>query len=216
MQAKFLSKPFPRLSVRVRRAFTLAELLIVLIIVAVLSALGFRAVQPILISGRVESTAAELNVAIQKIVASGAVSGLATPFSDVGAAEGNLDNALRTAVAGSTILPLAGTVVNHRLNASGIPAPTVLIASSIATRSGTAAGTADGTAFSLTLNGVHSAACPDIVTQLAANAFFVTVQNGEGAVVPVLSRNVTVIDYNAIAVLCGAGDVNTVVANYRR
>ena len=40
--------------------FTLGELLLVLVVIGILTVIGFRAVQPIIISGRVQSTATDI------------------------------------------------------------------------------------------------------------------------------------------------------------
>ncbi len=183
------------------RGFTLIELIVVLAIGALLALLGVPFARSIIISGKVEPTANDINKTVTAIRGNFAGQGV-TPYLNLGS------NAAATAVFANTSRGLASALnvtgtgatatVQHDLGETGSQVTVASATVSVA-----------GDSFAVTLPNVNDAACPGLATQLSRAAEVITVN---GTPVKALGGS-----YNGGTSqnACTAGDSNTFVFTFR-
>ncbi|MEY2659727.1 MAG: hypothetical protein RLZZ123_899 [Pseudomonadota bacterium] len=181
--------------------FTLGELLLVLVIIGVLAVVGFRSVQPIIISGRVQATATDMNSAIQRVVSAANAAGGGATVTYTGFATAQLIPFLSS----SNMFRINGTVLNHRLSTGTTPTVTAAV--------GTPTTGAASSILNVTFNQVHDAACVDLTSLLQTAAVIVSV-NGTSvkdstAATPTVYNGVTA------STNCTGGSTNTLVFSFQ-
>lgn len=178
--------------------FTLIELTLVLLVIAVLGLLVTPQIRAYMIDGRVDPTAKDLVQAVTRIRANAIGQGQ-TPYATVATA--TLANTLRDR---STALTITGTgnsaVVTHGLGATGA---TVVMAPGTITSA--------GDSMVVTFNAVANAACPGLATQLQNTAEIVAVNSTTVKSIPASTAYSGQVAQDA----CTAGDNNTFVFTFR-
>ncbi len=181
--------------------FTLGELLLVLVIIGVLAVVGFRSVQPIIISGRVQATATDMNSAVQRIISAanaGVSSTSALDYSSITTA--NIAQMLVSSNMYRVSGTGAGSSVNHRLSTGGSPAVKVIASTT-------------NDLLTIEFDQVHDAACVDVTSLLQAAAVKVVV--GTNTVKDVSAGGTTQYDGVKTATSCSAGSSNTLKFTYQ-
>lgn len=184
-----------------QRGFTLVELLIVLAIIAVIAIFGVPFMRGIIIQGKTEPTASDINKVATKMRTNFAGQGT-TPYNNLGAAAAataNFANSARGLASSLTITGSGATAtVQHDIGATG---------AQIAVAPGTI--TTLGDSFTVTVNDVNEAACPGLAAQLSKAAEVITI-NGTS----VKAAGAT---YNGGTAqnLCTTGDTNDYVFTFR-
>jgi type IV pilus assembly protein PilA len=201
MSKKSVSRASSALT-RQQRGFSLIELLFVLAVVAILTAVATPFVRALLIEGRVEPTAKDvINVTNSMRAAAGATASN-TPYTTLGATEAAtavFTNAGRGKATALTITGAGATATTqHQLGATG---------SQVAVAQGTI--TTAGDSFTVTFPTVNEAACPGLANQLARVSEVITV-NGTGVKAAGGAYN-SATATNA----CTAGDTNAFVFTFR-
>jgi Tfp pilus assembly protein FimT len=171
-------------------------LLLVLVIIGVLAVIGFRSVQPIIISGRVEASATDLNNAVQRIVSAANSSGAGATVSYSGFTTTQLIPFLSS----SNVYRTTASTINHRLSTGS--APTVVAASALS-----------NAALQITFAQVHDAACVDLTSLLQTAAVIVSV-NGTSVKDSTLATPTV---YNGVtaATSCTSGSTNSLVFTFQ-
>lgn len=182
--------------------FTLVELIIVIAIGALLAIFGLPAMRGMLISGKVEPTASDINRAVASLRGNFTGQGV-TPYTNLGtgaAATATFANTARGRASALNVSTAAGAgaTIQHDLGATG---------SEIAVASSTI--TTAGDSFTVTLPTVNEAACPGLAAQLSKSAELITIN---GTVAKAVGAN-----YNGGTAqnACSAGDTNTFVFTFR-
>ncbi|WP_298706145.1 type 4 pilus major pilin [Variovorax gossypii] len=184
------------------RGFTLVELIIVIALIALLAIFSLPAVRGMLVSGKVEPTASDVNKAVASL--RGNFSGQGnTPYVNLGtgaAATAVFANTARGRTSALTVSAATGAAatIQHDLGATN---------SQIAVASSTI--TAAGDSFTVTLPTVNEAACPGLAAQLSRSAELITVN---GVVAKAVGGT-----YNGGTAqnACTAGDTNAFVFTFR-
>lgn len=186
---------------RAQRGFTLVELMVVLLIIALLALVGIPAARGMIIGGKVEPTASDINKVVTKMRSNFAGQGN-TPYNNLGAAAAATANFANTARGLASALTITGTgataTVQHEIGATGAQigvAPATI--------------TTLGDSFTVTVNDVHHAGCPGLAAQLSKSAEVISV-NGT-AVKPAGGNYNGGTAQNA----CNDGDVNDFVFTFR-
>lgn len=147
--------------------FTIVELLIVLSIVAVLAVIGIPIARGIIISGKVEPTASDINKVVTKLRSNFTGQG-ATPYTNMGATAAATAIFSNTARGLASSLNVTGTgataAVSHDIGATG---------SAIAVAQSTI--TTAGDSFTVTIPTVNDSACPGLASQLSKSAEVITI-----------------------------------------
>lgn len=181
-----------------QRGFTLIELTIVLILIAILAYLSMPKIRAYMIEGRVESHSKALAEAVMRIRANTEGAG-PTPYSSVSTA--TMANTLRDR---STAMTVNGSgtaaTVSHSLGATG-----ALVSVATATI------TTSGDSFAVTFPSVHNGACPSFSTQIQNTAEIISIN---GTVVKSIPGAIA---YNGQAAqdACTGGDTNAFVFTFR-
>ena len=178
--------------------FTLIELTIVLLLIAVLGYLATPRIRAYMIESRVDTHAKSINEAVMRIRANTQGAG-PTPYATVTTA--TLANTLRDR---TTAMTLSGAGINstitHSLGATG---SAVTVASNTIT--------AAGDSFTVTFPTVHNGACPAFSTQIQNTAEIISIN---GTVVKSVPGAVAYNGQNAQD-NCTDGDTNTFVFTFR-
>jgi type IV pilus assembly protein PilA len=178
--------------------FTLIELGLVLLLIAVLGALAVPRVKTFIIEGRVSPTARDVLQAVARIRAN-AEGGGATPYASVVTA--TLANTLADRSNTLTVTGVgAAATVTHALGATGA---TLTAASNTITTA--------GDSFTTTFNTVNFAACPLLASQIQSTAEAVSIN---GTVVKSVPAG-TAYNGQTAQTACTAGDTNTFVFTFR-
>lgn len=184
-----------------QKGFTIVELLIVLAIVALLAIFGFPFARGIIIKGKVEPTATDVNKVATSIRTNMAGQGN-TPYTNLGAtaaATANFANTARGLVSSLTITGAGATAtIQHDLGATGAQ---ITVAQDTLTTL--------GDSFSVTMPSVNEAACPGLASQLSKAAEQISIN---GTQVKAAGAN-----YNGGTAqnLCTANDTNSFVFTFR-
>lgn len=184
-----------------QRGFTIVELLVVLAIIALLAIFGLPAARGMIIGGKVEPTASDVNKIVTKMRANFAGQG-STPYTNLGAAAAataNFANTSRGLASSITVTGAGATATaQHDLGATG---------SQIGVAQGTI--TTAGDSFTVTFPTANEAACPGLAAQLSRAAEVITIN---GTAVKAAGGT-----YNGGTAqnLCTAGDTNAFVFTFR-
>jgi len=184
-----------------QRGFTIVELLVVLAIIALLAIFGLPAARGMIIGGKVEPTASDVNKVVTKMRANFAGQG-STPYTNLGAAAAataNFANTSRGLASSITVTGAGATATaQHDLGATG---------SQIGVAQGTI--TTAGDSFTVTFPTANEAACPGLAAQLSRAAEVITIN---GTAVKAAGGT-----YNGGTAqnLCTAGDTNAFVFTFR-
>lgn len=175
-----------------QRGFTMVELLVVLAIIAVLAIIGVPAARGIIVGGKVEPTAGDINKVVAKVRGNYAGNG-SSPYATITTA------VFSTTARGMTsAVSVSGAAMSHDIGAAG----------SQVTVAPSTIGTA-GDSFAVTLPTVNEAACPGLASALSKAAEVITI-NGtsvkavNGAYAPTTAQTA-----------CAANDANTFVFTFR-
>lgn len=183
------------------RGFTIVELLVVLAIIALLAIVGIPMMRGMIVGGKVEPTASDINKVATKLRTNFQGQG-STPYTNLGTAAqatANFANSARGLASALTVTGAGATAtVQHDLGAT---AAQIGVASATITTA--------GDSFVVTVNSVNDAACPMLAAQLSKAAEVMTV-NGTS----VKAAGGT---YNGGTAtnLCTAGDTNAFVFTFR-
>jgi prepilin-type N-terminal cleavage/methylation domain-containing protein len=186
----------------VQKGFTLLELLFVIAIIGILTAMGTPFVRELLIEGRVEPTAKDVVTIANVLRAGAAVAGSTTPYTNLSAtaaATATFANAGRGRAQNLTIAGAGATAtVQHQLGAGGSQVTVAQASNPVA-----------GDSFAVTFPTVSNSACPTLATVLNRAVDIISVN---GTVVKALGGA-----YDAMAAqnACTAGDTNTYVFTFR-
>ncbi|MBS0454180.1 MAG: prepilin-type N-terminal cleavage/methylation domain-containing protein [Proteobacteria bacterium] len=183
------------------KGFTLVELIVVIAIGALLALLAVPYARGVIINGKVEPTANDINKTVTSIRGNFAGQGV-TPYTNLGTGATATAIFANTARGLSSSLTVAGTgasaTVAHDLGQTG---------SQIAVASSTI--TTAGDSFTVTLPTANMAACPGLAAQLSRVAEVITI-NGAAA------KAVGGVYNGGIAQnACTEGDTNTFVFTFR-
>lgn len=190
-----------RRNLKKSKGFTMLELIVVLAVVAVLALVSMPYFRGMMVSGKVEPTANDLNKVATKIRGNFTGQGT-TPYTALGtgaAATANFSNVARGVASALTITGNGATATTqHELGATG---------SQVTVAAGTI--TTAGDSFTVTLPTVNDAACPGLAAQLARGAEVITI-NGT-------SVKAAGGQYNGGTAqnLCTPNDTNTFVFTFR-
>lgn len=183
------------------RGFTIVELLVSLSIISLLGILGIPFARSIIISGKVDPTANDINKVVTKLRTNMSGSGT-TPYTNLGATTAatavfaNTGRGLATAL---TIKGAGATAeVSHDLGKTD--APVTVAQANLGTM---------GDSFSVSVPDVNEAACPGLATQLNKAAEVITV-NGT-----VVKANGDTYNGATAQNACVSGDSNTFVFTFR-
>jgi type IV pilus assembly protein PilA len=192
------SKINQKLARKKQGGFTLVELSIVMLIIAVLGALSYPKIRTFLISGKTKPTADDVTLAVTRIRANAEGTGN-TPYA--GVATNTIANTLRERTNALTVTGVGNAAtLQHKLGATGAQvtaAPATI--------------TTAGDSFSLTFPTVNSGACPDLATSLQNSAEIISIN---GTVVKSVPAGTVYNGQNALAA-CTADDTNTYVFTFR-
>lgn len=178
--------------------FTLIELGLVLLLIAVLGALAVPRVRTFIIEGRVSPTARDLLSAVARVRAN-AEGGGDTPYASMVTA--TLANTLSDRSNTLTVAGVgAGAAVTHGLGAT---AATLTAAASTITTA--------GDSFTVTFNTVNFGACPLLASQIQSTAEAVSIN---GTVVKSVPAG-TAYNGQTAQTSCTTGDTNTFVFTFR-
>lgn len=183
------------------RGFTIVELLVVLAIIALLAIVGIPMMRGMIVSGKVEPTAGDINKIATKLRTNFQGQGT-TPYTNLGTAAEATANFANTARGLASALTVTGTgataTIQHDLGATGAE---IGVASATVTTA--------GDSFAVTVNDVNEAGCPMLAAQLSKAAEVITV-NG----VSVKAAGGT---YNGGTATnaCTTGDTNDFVFTFR-
>lgn len=187
-----------RLKSAAQKGFTLVELLFVIAVVGILSALATPFVRELLIEGRVDPVAEDIAKVVNSMRASATASGIINPYTNLGAP------AVATAAFANTALGKAQALTVNGVNA----AATVQHPLGVSNSQITVAQLAPGAQFTVTLPTVNKAACPNLATALNRAAVAISIN----AVVVKAAGG----QYNGAAGqnACTAGDTNTFIFTF--
>lgn len=183
------------------KGFTLVELLIVLAIIALLAIYGVPFVRGIIIGGKVQPTADDINKTVTSMRGNFAGQGT-TPYTNLGAAANATAVFSNTAKGLASALTITGTgataTTQHDLGATDSQ---IAVASSMITTA--------GDSFTVELPTVNNAACPQLASQLSRAAEAITI-NGTSV------KDVGAV-YNGGAAqnVCTDGDTNDFIFTFR-
>lgn len=184
-----------------QRGFSMIELMIVIAIGALLAIVGVPYARAMIINGKVEPTANDIQKIVTKMRTNFSGQGN-TPYTNLGAAAAataNFANTGRGLASAITITGAGATATaQHDLGLNG---------SQIAVAQGTI--TTAGDSFTVTLPTVNEAACPGTAAQLSKAAEVITVN---GTAVKAVNG---VYNGGTAQNLCTAGDTNTFVFTFR-
>ena len=193
---------FGKAKATVQKGFTLVELLLVIAVIGILSALATPFIRELLIEARVEPTARDTTVVVNAMRAAAATAGSGTPYVNLGAAAAATANFANTARGRATAMTVGGAgataTVQHTLGATG---------AQIAVAQGTI--NLLGDSFTVTYPTVNKAACPGLANQLAKQAEVISVNGTAVKAAGGLYNGATA--ENA----CVVGDANTYVFTFR-
>ena len=181
---------------RKQSGFTLVELLVVLVAIAVLAVIFFPNVKSIFIGSRVTPTVNELASALMRIRANNASNGSTTPYTGIDAA--NLAITLRDRTNAMVVEGEGGTTtVKHLLGSTG----------SLVAVAATALPT-QGDSFKVTFSTVNDGACPDLASGLVGSSEQITINTTQ--VFASQSSGLTAKPYDAKQAqkLCLKGNLN--------
>lgn len=188
-------------TIRKNRGFTLVELMVVLAIIAILGIIAVPKMRAVIVDGKVEPTASDINKVATKIRTNLAGQG-ATPYLNLGtpaAATAVFANTARGMASTMTVAGVnAASTVTHDIGATG---------SNIAVASSTI--TAAGDSFTVTLPTVNDAACPGLASQLSKSAEVITINGTNVKAAGGVYNGATAQN------LCTADDTNTFVFTFR-
>lgn len=192
------AKTSKQTNLKKQRGFTLIELSIVLLIIAVLGALGYPKIRTFLISGKTKPTADDITLAVTRIRANAEGTGN-TPYASV--ATNTIANTLRDRTNALTVTGVGNAAtLQHKLGATGsqvTAAPATI--------------TTAGDSFTLTLPTVNSGACPELATSLQNSAEIISIN---GTVVK-SNPGSTLYNGQTAAAACTADDTNSYVFTFR-
>ena len=178
--------------------FTLIELVVVGLVIAVVALLSMPRINGFIIDRKVQPTATDLSEAVMRLRVNAEGAG-PTPYASITTAA--LANTLRDR---TTVLTVAGTgaaaTLTHGLGATGA---TVVVAPATITSS--------GDSWTATLNNVNVAACPGLATALQNTSEIIRINN---VVVKSVLAN-TVYNGQSAQNLCTDRDTNTFVFTFR-
>jgi type IV pilus assembly protein PilA len=181
---------------RKSKGFTIVELLFVLMIIAVLAILGIPIARGMIIGGKVEPTASDINKVVAKIRTNFTGQG-ATPYGSIDTSV--FANTARTMATSLNVTGAGATAdVTHELGATGA---TIVVAPSTITTA--------NDSYTITLNTVDDAGCA-IGAQMGKSAEVVTLNT------ITVKANATS-NYNGAAAqtACTSGETNTFVFTFR-
>jgi len=186
---------------RKQAGFTIVELLVVLAIIGVLAVIGVPAARGIIIGGKMEPTASDVNKVVAKMRANFAGQG-GTPYTNLGNAASATAVFANTARGMASALTVSGagaaSTVEHDIGATG---------SAIAVAQATI--TTAGDSFSVTLPTVNDSACPGLAAQLARSAEVIDI-NGTN-----VKAAGAVFNGGTAQNACTAGDTNSFTFTFR-
>jgi prepilin-type N-terminal cleavage/methylation domain-containing protein len=184
-----------------QKGFTIIELIVVIAIIALLSILAIPFARGLIIDGKVQPTADDINKVVTKIRANFAGQG-ATPYTNLGAA------ANATAVFSNTARGLASSLTVTGSGTAAITAHDLgQTNSQVAVAQATI--TTAGDSFSVTLPTVNETACPGLASQMAKGAERITINGTVAKAVGGTYNGGTA--QNA----CLSGDTNAFVFTFR-
>lgn len=188
-------------SLKKAKGFTLVELIVVIAIGALLALFAVPYARGVIINGKVEPTANDINKTVTSIRGNFAGQGV-TPYNNLGVGAAATAIFANTARGLSSALTVAGSgasaTVQHDLGETG---------SEITVASATI--TTPGDSFSVSLPTVNNAACPGLAAQLSRVAEVITI-NGAAAKAVGGTYNGGIAQ-NA----CTEGDTNTFLFTFR-
>ena len=183
------------------RGFTLVELIVVIAIGALLALFAVPYARGVIINGKVEPTANDVNKTVTSIRGNFAGQGV-TPYNNLGVGAAATAIFANTARGLSSSLTVSGSgataTVQHDLGETGAQ---ITVASSTITSA--------GDSFTVSLPTVNNAACPGLAAQLSRVAEVITI-NGAAAKAVGSTYNGGIAQ-NA----CTDGDTNTFVFTFR-
>ncbi|VTU44937.1 type 4 pilus major pilin [Variovorax sp. RA8] len=183
------------------KGFTLVELIVVIAIGALLALFAVPYARGVIINGKVEPTANDVNKTVTSIRGNFAGQGV-TPYNNLGVGAAATAIFANTARGLSSSLTVSGSgataTVQHDLGETGAQ---ITVASSTITSA--------GDSFTVTLPTVNNAACPGLAAQLSRVAEVITI-NGAAAKAVGSTYNGGIAQ-NA----CTDGDTNTFVFTFR-
>jgi len=188
-------------SLKKAKGFTLVELIVVIAIGALLALFAVPYARGVIINGKVEPTANDVNKTVSMIRGNFAGQGV-TPYTNLGTGAAATAIFSNTARGLSSSLTVAGTgataTTQHDL---GLTGSQITVASTTITTA--------GDSFSVTMPTVNDAACPGLAAQLSRVAEVITIN----------ATNVKAVggNYNGGTAqnACTAGDTNTFVFTFR-
>lgn len=181
---------------RAQAGFTIVELLIVLAIIAVLAVVGVPFARGIIVGGKTEPTASDLNKVAAKMRGNFAGQGN-TPYAGVNTAV--FANTARGLASALTVTGVnAAATIQHDIGATG--SQVTVAPANI---------TVLGDSFAVTLPTVNEAACPGLAAQLSRSAEVITVNGAVAKAAGAVFNGATA--QNA----CTANDTNAFVFTFR-
>jgi prepilin-type N-terminal cleavage/methylation domain-containing protein len=184
-----------------QKGFTIIELIVVIAIIALLSILAIPFARGLIIDGKVQPTANDINKVVTKIRANFAGQGI-TPYTNLGAP------ANATAVFSNTARGLASSLTITGTGATTIAAHDLGQTNSLVGVAQATITTA-GDSFAVTLPTVNETACPGLASQLSKGAERITINNVVAKAVGGVYNGGTA--QNA----CLTGDANAFVFTFR-
>lgn len=186
-------------TLRHQQGFSLIEIGVVTLILALLATIGIPAVKGFIIEARVPAVANELQRFMTRTKIMGEGDSI-TPYASIDNAK-NLAPALKE----SSVFKVNNTTVAHRLGGTGSGTSGTMVLAPAALGGGST-----GSAFSLTLTNVNDKACPTLASIMNAVSETISVN---GTVAKALGTNNAPGSFNPVTAqdLCVAGDSNTFV-----
>ena len=184
---------------RMQRGFTLVELTVVMLIVAVLIVLSFPRVKSYIVEGKVSPTGSDMVAALSRIRSNAEGAGN-TPYAALTTA--SLANAMRDRTTALVVTGVgAAATLQHKIGATNSQvtvAPATI--------------TAAGDSFTVTFPTVNAAACPGLSNVLQNSAEIISIN---GQVVKSIPAPAVAYDGSTAQNQCTADDTNTFVFTVR-